>query len=83
MKIYTEEQVRKMLEVCILSDKYPDMLTLNDVLKTQNHIELPSDEEIEKANPFVFGSKHLGTRDMDIWELGVTWMRNKIQGGNK
>jgi hypothetical protein len=46
MKIYTEEQVRQMLEVCILSDKYPDVLTLNDVLKTQTPIQLPSDEEI-------------------------------------
>jgi hypothetical protein len=46
-------------------------------------IELPSDEEIEKANPFVFGSKHLGTRDMDIWGLGAIWMRDKIKGGNK
>jgi hypothetical protein len=78
MKLYTEEQVIKMLEVCILSDKYPDVLTLNDVVKTQTPIQLPSDEEIEKANPFVFGSKHLGTRDMDIWELGAKWMRDKI-----
>jgi hypothetical protein len=48
MKLYTEEQLRQMLEVCILSDKYPDVLTLNDVLKTQTPIQLPSDEEIEK-----------------------------------
>jgi hypothetical protein len=51
--------------------------------KEQRSIELPSDEEIDKANPFVFGSKHLGTRDMDIWELGAKWMRNKIQGGKQ
>jgi hypothetical protein len=31
----------------------------------------------------VFGSKHLGTRDMDIWTIGAQWMRDKIQGGNK
>jgi hypothetical protein len=49
----------------------------------KENIELPSDEEIDKANPFVFGSKHLGTRDMDIWELGAKWMRDKIQGGDK
>jgi hypothetical protein len=49
----------------------------------QQTIRYISDEEIEKENPFVFGSKHLGTRDMDIWELGAKWMRNKIYGGNK
>ena len=76
MKLYTEEQVRQMLEVCILSDKYPDVLTLNDVLKTQNHIELPSDEEIYEqgktqstfAPSFIYGAE---------------WMRDKIIGGNK
>jgi hypothetical protein len=71
MSLYTEEQVRQMLEVCILSDKYPDMLTLNDVLKTQTPIELPSDEEIYEqgktqstfAPSFIYGAE---------------WMRDKI-----
>jgi hypothetical protein len=46
MKLYTEEQVKKMLEVCILSDLHPGILTCNDVLKTQTPIDLPSDEKI-------------------------------------
>jgi len=48
MKLYTEEQVRKMLEVCIDSDLYEHILTFEDILKTQTPIELPSDEGIKK-----------------------------------
>jgi hypothetical protein len=81
MKLYTEEQVRKMLEVCILSDKYPDALTLNDVVKTQTPIQLPSDEQIvENTIKPLHGL-------MDKWDegflSGAKWMRDKIQGGNK
>jgi len=45
MKLYTEEQVRKMLEVCIDSDLYEHILTFEDILKTETPIELPSDED--------------------------------------
>jgi hypothetical protein len=77
MKLYTEEQVIKMLEVCILSDKYPDVLTLNDVVKTQTPIQLPSDEEIDKADNEKDRSKHYA------FMRGAIWMRDKIEGGNK
>ena len=88
MKLYTEEQVRQMLEVCILSDKHPDVLTLNDVLKTQTPIELLSDEEIEKfinTLPFTKGLDDGQYNDGVIYGaiIGIDWMRNKIQGGNK
>jgi hypothetical protein len=76
MKLYTEKQVKQMLEVCILSDKYHDMLTLNDVLKTQTPIELPSDEEIREQ-----GKTQSTFAPSFIY--GVEWMRDKIQGGNK
>ena len=45
MKLYTEEQVRKMLEICIDSDLYEHILTFEDILKTETPIELPSDED--------------------------------------
>ena len=70
MKLYTEEQVRQMLEVCRDSDLYEHILTFEDILKTETPIELPSDEEINKL---------IG---VEWWE-GAKWMRNKIQGGNK
>jgi hypothetical protein len=50
--------------------------------KEQNELELPTDEEIEKENPFAFGSKIFGTRDADAWEIGAKWMRDKIKGGD-
>jgi hypothetical protein len=40
LKLYTEDQVRKMLEVCIDSDLYEHILTFEDILKTQRPIEL-------------------------------------------
>jgi hypothetical protein len=71
MKLYTEKQVRQMLEVCILSDKYPDVLTLNDVLKTQTPIQLPSDEEIyeQAKTQSTFAPSFI---------YGAEWMRDKI-----
>lgn len=45
VKLYTEEQVRKMLEICIDSDLYEHILTFEDILKTETPIELPSDED--------------------------------------
>jgi hypothetical protein len=71
MKLYTEEQLTKyLLDVGImeLSD-----LTNNLV----PHIELPSDEEIDKADNEKDRSKHYA------FMRGAIWMRNKIQGGNK
>jgi hypothetical protein len=86
MKLYTEEQVKKAIEMSRSSYNFfttPFIYSEHEVIQQLKSIELPTDEEIDKANPFVFGSKHLGTRDMDIWELGAKWMRDKIQGGNK
>jgi hypothetical protein len=82
MKLYTEQEVRDAIDMAREGVRSKDGIidTLNFI---KPPIELPSDEEIEKANPFVFGSKHLGTRDMDIWELGAIWMRDKIKGDNK
>jgi transcriptional regulator of met regulon len=78
VKLYTEEQVRKMLEVCIDSDLYEHILTFEDILKTQTPIELPSDEELRKE---------FDVDEFDPYDLaylgGAIWMRDKIQGGNK
>ena len=52
MKLYTQEQVLQMLEVCRDSDLYEHILTFEDILKTETPIELPSDEEIKKIMEF-------------------------------
>ncbi len=71
MKLYTEEQVIKMIEKSRITG-----LTAKFLILTTPPIELPSDEEIEEqakghstfAPSFIAGSE---------------WMRNKITGGNK
>jgi hypothetical protein len=78
MRLYTEEQVKKMLEVCIDSDLYEHILTFEDIFKTQKPILLPSDEEIWEAgnNEELNSKQHAFIR-------GAKWMRDKIQGDNK
>jgi hypothetical protein len=53
------------------------VLTLNDVLKTQTPIELPSDEEVMQEIQF----DEFDPEDR-IYLAGINWMRDKIQGGN-
>jgi hypothetical protein len=75
MKLYTEEQVIKMIE-----KSRETGLTAEFLILTTSPIELPSDEEIrEVIKPF--------QNEMDDFDLGfrngVQWLREKIQGGNK
>lgn len=80
MKLYTEEQVLKMLEVCRDSDLYEHILTFQDILKTETCIELPSDEEIETKIENMEGI----SLEIEVgYRAGAIWMRDKIQGGNK
>ena len=88
MKLYTEEQVRQMLEVCRDSDLYEHILTFEDILKTETPIELPSDEEIEFAKENAWSTYEYqegnlySTTFNGGFQLGAKWMRDKIQGGN-
>ena len=79
MKLYTEEQVLQMLEVCRDSDLYEHILTFEDILKTETSIELPSDEEIEELSVKIYDA--FGGCSVSV-ERGAKWMRDKIQGGN-
>ena len=71
-QLYTEEQVREMLQICQDSDLYEDILTFDDILKTQVSIELPNDEEIKKYFEWVYGV------DTGSAIYGAKWMRDKI-----
>jgi hypothetical protein len=73
MKLYTEEQVKTML---IKTDKFTP-LHIDHLMDEITPIELPSDEEIDKADNEKDRSKHYA------FMRGAIWMRNKIQGGNK
>ena len=85
MKLYTENDLKRAIKRAYLGSMTPFSLlqVRTEILENLTPIKLPSDEEIEKENPFVFGSHVFGTRDLMVWELGAKWMRNKIQGGDK
>jgi hypothetical protein len=76
MKLYTEEQVVRAIELS-------DDRSTDEVLAGLTPIELPSDEEIKQLNPYPFASSGSNL----IWYFGakdiVNWMRNLIQGGSK
>jgi hypothetical protein len=82
MKLYTEEAVLRMLEVCRDTDLYEHILTFEDILKTEYPIELPSDEEIYiEAQNKKDNIKKLPF-DSVSFQFGAMWLRDKI-GGNK
>ena len=84
MKLYTEEQVRSLL------NKMDIIYSLEDLTP----IELPSDEDIERESEVLYhinkgGSMWMPSRyDIDKANRqegfldGAKWMRDKIQGGN-
>ena len=98
MKIYTEEQVRNLLEkMCLATEKNNlgvaanfrhRAIEINKLINSQTPIELPSDEEIKQSSLewFLPANKHEIIFDlgwMKIFEAGAKYVINKIQGGNK
>jgi hypothetical protein len=86
IKLYTEEQVREMLEICIDSDLYEHILTFEDILKTQTPIALPSDEKISEESMDLYGKLSASINDVlqyKAFKRGAKWMRDKIQGGEQ
>lgn len=72
MKLYTEEQVKQIVE-----KSRETGLTADYLILTIPSIELPSDEEIEKeAEKYPYGGREGSKRKAFI--EGVEWMRDKI-----
>ncbi len=70
MKLYTEEQVRSLL------NKMDIIYSLEDLTP----IELPSDEEIEE----LMNKNGYYEQDYDdIWREGAKWMKEQIINQNK
>jgi hypothetical protein len=70
MKLYTEEQVRSLL------NKMDIIYSLEDLTP----IELPSDEEIEE----LMNKNGYYEQDYDdIWREGAKWMKEQIKNQNK
>ena len=68
MKLYTEEQVRKVL--------HPDLFHL--ILPRMTPIELPSDDEIKKEAEISFDDP-----DILVFYLGAKWIKEQILNQNK
>jgi hypothetical protein len=94
MKLYTEEQVKKAIEMSRSSYNFfttPFIYNEHEVIRQLKSIELPSDEEIKKMRKAYI--EHINTivhADLErdgylnvAFHQGAKWMRNKIQGGNK
>jgi hypothetical protein len=80
MKLYTEEQLMKAIELAKYCEYdcggvYFDF-NLDSILLKLTPIELPSDEEIENY------ARQSGLVHQFI-TMGAKWMRNKIQGGKQ
>ncbi len=73
MKLYTEEQVVRAIELS-------DGRSTDEVLAGLTPIELPSDEEIDDAS---LEENNDDLSPAEEFQSGAKWMRNKIQGGNK
>ena len=78
MKLYTEEQLKKVWKA---GQKYWETsgssTTLEELLEQLTPIELPSDEEI--LQQFENYSENWEIRH--ALQFGAKWMRDKIQGG--
>jgi hypothetical protein len=82
MKQYTEEQVRQAFRNGFI---YANLNEINEnqFINSLVPIELPTDEEIKKMME-LDGMEFDEFDPYDVSYLGgATWMRNKIQGGNK
>ena len=71
MKLYTEEEIIRTFGFGM------NEMTFKGFMNAIKHIELPTDEEIEKENPYYYSEWRA------VYDGGAKWMRDKIQGGNK
>lgn len=89
MKLYTEEQMKEAIKIALHGFGIGGIEDTIEVVASKfTPIELASDEEIgEFINTFPY------TKQLDDGQfndgviygatIGIDWMRNKIQGGNK
>ncbi len=80
MKLYTEEQVLEII-ANINRDVHVSSKELLEGIEV-NHIELPSDEEIDEK---AFQVPYDNTKDFYNLQFikGAKWMRDKIKGGEQ
>lgn len=81
-KLYTEEQVRKAIQLAQKCESDCGGVyfyyTETDVIDELTPIELPTDDEIDKANGYAYYGKPNGEKYLAFNE-GAIWMRDKIK----
>jgi hypothetical protein len=75
VKLYTEEQLKKMLDLARFTYNSEDKILLSQI-----PIQLPSDEEIEDAS---LEENNDDLSPAEEFQRGAKWMRDKIQGGEQ
>lgn len=89
MKLYTEKQVDRMMELARFSQNSKDriLFSFTPIEIPNEEIEIPTDEEIRKESHNYFIRGQLGFEAAADTERaflkGVLWMRDKIKGGNQ
>ena len=88
MKLYTEEQVRKIYCIAYLGGHSKYIMDFEEDVKLISPIKLPSDEEIGKEMDKLPFSKHVDDglfNDGQLmgFELGAEWMKEQILNQNK
>jgi hypothetical protein len=78
MKLYTEEQVRLLLDLAKLKLN-GEMYSKDLLLEQVEPIELPSDEDISTQA----SNRHYGTNFKHIYASGAKWMKEQILNQNK
>jgi len=81
MKLYTEEDLKKVIS--IYSEEYKT--TTDEILSELNltPTELPTDEEILVASDEFELNSRVSLGMHISFEIGARWMRNKIKGDKK
>ena len=74
MKLYTEKQIKEMLDFFQVRDE-----DIVQFIEKMTPIELPSDKEIKQEADSYHGLESYNT----TFVQGAKWMRDKIQGGDK
>ena len=86
MKLYTEEQVRQAMskKLEFPNDDIENFYSDDEIIESLTPIELPSDEEIKEAAPYVPQDSHdyyYGEREG--FKDGAKWMKQQILNQNK
>ena len=79
MKIYTDEQVKKAID---MAREYYDgfSYTEKEIIATVTPIELPSDDKINKES---YEGKEIMTFQRAAFIMGAKWMKEQILNQNK